>query len=68
MAARLFVEALDYEGRGSIRAAALLQDRVPFPSAAPPRPAPATPLPLERFAESLGPLASLFGLLPDLLK
>ncbi len=68
VAARLFVEALDYEGRGSITATALLQDRVPFPSAAPPRPAPVTPLPLERFAESLRPLASLFGLLPDLLK
>ena len=66
--ARLFVEALDYEGRGSITAAALLQDRAPFPSAAAPRSASATPLPLERLSESLGPLASLFGLLPDLLK
>lgn len=66
--ARLFVEALDYEGRGSITAAALLQDRAPFPLAAAPRPAPATPLALEQFADDLGPLASLFGLLPELLK
>lgn len=66
--ARLFVEALDYEGRGSITAAAVLQDRAPFPLAAALRPAPATPLPLEQLAEELGPLASLFGLLPDLLK
>ena len=67
-AARLFVEALDYEGRGSITAAAILQDRAPFPSAAAARSAVATPLPLERLAESLEPLASLFGLVPDLLK
>lgn len=66
--ARLFVEALDYEGRGSITAAALLQDRAPFPLAAAPRSAPATPLPLEQLAEALGPLVSLFGLLPELLK
>lgn len=66
--ARLFVEALDYEGRGSITAAAILQDRAPFPSAAALRPSPATPLPLEQLSETLGPLGPMFGLLTDLLK